>query len=167
MVLRFFRIDESKQVISPSFGGANGMYFEEWTERIKNETLAAVREIGAHKNIALDVSSTIWHHQMNMYLNSNQYINVFLIDALLHSFNEKIAAVERKVEALVRMVMDDVCNIYEGLNGLQQLLHYFQRASFGPLLKEQSNMVIQLVAQLLTACKNCFGTAVWDAAERC
>lgn len=133
------------------------MYFEEWTERIKNETLAAVREIGAHKNIALNVSSTIWQHQMNMYLNSNQYIYViFLNDVLLHSFNEKIAAVERKVEALVRMVMDDVCNIYEGLNGLQQLLHYFQRASFGLLLKEQSNMVMQLLAQLLTAYKKCF-----------
>jgi len=65
---------------------------------------------------------------------------------LFYSFNEKIAAVERKVEALVRMVMDDVSNIYEGLNGLQQLLHYFQRTSFEPLLKEQSCMVHHAVS---------------------
>jgi hypothetical protein len=48
------------------------------------------------------------------------------------------------VEALVRMVMDDVSNIYEGLNGLQQLLYYFERATFEPLLKEQSSMVIKV-----------------------
>jgi hypothetical protein len=61
-------------VFSPSFGGANGMYFEEWSERIKSETLDAVREIGAHKNIALDVSSNVWQHQMEMYFITIEFI---------------------------------------------------------------------------------------------
>jgi hypothetical protein len=72
---------------------------------------------------------------------------------MLYSFNEKIAAVERKVEALVRMVMDDVSNIYEGLNGLQQLLHYFQRTTLEPVLKEQSSTVMQIFAAFI-CCKN-------------
>jgi len=49
--------------------------------------------------------------------------------------------IERNVEALVHSVMNDVSNIYEGLNSLQPLLHYLQKPSMEPLLVEKSSMV--------------------------
>jgi hypothetical protein len=63
------------------------------------------------------------------------------------------------------MVMDDVSNIYEGLNGLQQLLHYFQRMSFEPLLKEQSCMVMQYPTTFIDCENILLSAALWDAAE--
>ncbi|XP_057654894.1 dynein axonemal heavy chain 2 isoform X2 [Diorhabda carinulata] len=121
----FGRYDETEKIPKPMFGGAKGVDFDNWAERIEGMYNEALIDIDKVQFRILEVNASEWY------------------DDIL-KFRTRMKDIEVVIENLTNAVFDNIANIEDGIESLWALHNYTKRKTLTSLFEGKTLLIYSM-----------------------